>query len=113
MQRSLARWYLFAASAAVAGLLSAGPVSATTRARRLAVVYPMPSVSFAPTHQLQVNIVNSASADADASQTDLVVRGRLLDARGVEVARSGSQTGPARRHVQLEQISDSSSFSAC
>jgi hypothetical protein len=60
----------------------------------LAVVFPMPAVSIAARHQLQVDVANVSDADADPGRTDLIVQGRLLDAHGVELARSESLTLP-------------------
>jgi hypothetical protein len=53
----------------------------------MAVVYPMPLLSVAATHVVQVAVAN-VSYPCDSGRTDLVVQGRLLDASGVELARS-------------------------
>lgn len=83
MQRIRARCAVLAGLAAVAG----PPVFAGMPEDTTAVVYPMPSLSVAATHLVQVVIANVSDPDASGG-TDLIVQGRLLDASGVELARS-------------------------
>lgn len=95
MKRSFTRCAALGASACVAALVSWHPVSAVTRDRMLAVIYPLPSVGIAATQLMEVNVANVSRVDADASRTTLVVQARLLDAQGGELARSERQALPS------------------
>jgi hypothetical protein len=92
MKRSFTPCAALGAAACVTALVAWNPVSATTRDRTLAVIYPLPAVGIAATQLMQVNVANVSRVDADASRTMLVVQARLLNAQGVELARSERQT---------------------
>lgn len=94
MQRAAARFSAVVVLAVVAGLLSGRPGFAAPRGKVLAVVYPLPPVSIATMHLLELKIANVSSPDRDQGRTTLVVRARLLDAHGVELARSETSTLP-------------------
>jgi hypothetical protein len=89
MQRIRARYAVLAGLAAVAW----SPIVAAVQAATTAVVYPMPLLSVAATHVVQVVVAN-VSDPGDPGRTDLAVRGRLLDLSGIELARSESLTVP-------------------
>ena len=93
MKRSFVCCSALAAST-VAGLVLWHPVYAVARDRTPAVIYPMASVGIAATQLMQLNVANVSRVDADAGRTTLVVQARLLDAHGVELARSDRQALP-------------------
>jgi hypothetical protein len=74
--------------------LGATGVAAAAGAPSMALVHPLPPVGLAPTEAAQVNVANVSSGGSGPEADELAVWARLVDADGVELARSESRRLP-------------------
>jgi hypothetical protein len=86
-------------SALLLGFLWAGPFGSAPALAgaddlEVTVVHALPSVGLPPGHRLQVNLVNDSAPGSAAAGGELLVRARVLDGDGSELARSASELLP-------------------